>query len=1743
MAYPLSDNERMELCQLMIPLLLHPSCSSDSQTRLATALNRVIKNHMTTQSDIRQNLSQVFSWRSFYDILHRLYFRKYRSLLYTPSDGHRKSMVTLIARMRRFFSAEVTDEVWNEFRPLMCPHDHMSNQAQGFLCLFLPTNNGRTEWLPEIFQMWIWNDNNPYWDFNFFYLLRRLAQDSVSLVDWRPHLELIFTRVLRAIDLPVGSTASRVMYNRFPSQSCSLFTGNFNQCKYSLIEHCAYLIVWMMSPKCPEAMDYLKKLFKSIESYYHPSNGGNWSNVLGVFLQSLCKGIARRVLNERNNGDCHVPTEHRLTDDQIKEFVELVLPIAQTAIYGKSVRLAMSAVQAIKHVTYLSPALVLPQIMERISEALQTLTETHQTTAAMGLLSVIIFPMMKTREFAARDYIHDLMSYSLPGIDANDPFKTYITIKFFVNLLTVVPLFSQVSYGSTVSDDDTGDEEDPYANEPPLAVQFFEDWCIELLNRVFRVFQTITIDRGSQQNENSDNNLPIRALARLMFMQLSPQLHKLCVRKVIEYLQNNFTPNADKFLGDICQSAATYVSSSSSSEDSSYDPFGMILDVFYSKLVDNQGQLNNLTDSELSYYVYLVAKTVQVNPYTLKHQQRLMTIIQLTWHHKEKKVIKAVGKLVKNLLQSLTTVYPSEYRNVKPSIWGSEQFQARHWKYWGRFCGMQDVDTQWHVPSQESLDFATLVYNTFSEQPLSYLQALPTDYNRHKLVNQLMRLRYVLRGSSLMLPEMNENVESQYTKHIAKREVNSGTFTIPDDKLKYTRYQVASILHYTFETLVSLSSGDSLSPMTPATPTTPTTPTGAEKSTLDQTKVFSLLVKCYFAVICLRGKTFSKTIDNSRAHEFTKRNLFKSYNEKQKYPRTFLVQRAHQILQSRVYMRTIPYTDVHSKLLEDLKVLALSEYSKVRTRAQGVLVNSLKLFTSKLFRDFLPDVISILSDSKNKNSAVNGAIYTLQRKSVVRRITDDWKLLSHFMTSVVQSHFIEKASIQNRLNSLFVTYSVAFKELKLQEYKNGHVVDHSEDYQNLVQGLLKILKESNMHWRYELMLYTVLVLLIRSDRQILVSMDVVKVFLKSLISDVVLLRTGSLKAMSMVLIQYKAQVQKRTVTNQSTDPAMPSTDEPIVSLNDAESYKSARFHDKNYYGWNCKPKEVSVYDYTVAPNAVPELPEFQKVLREIMFEGDWMEKFFEYQASQPRVNRVTFSDMIAQSLKGFFQILGIEFLEKSKPHFEKLFVDVGSGKPEERNALAFASEFIGALARGSKHWSFEDRKAAFGYILPHFKNGLMACSQSCIPDWHAALRFCVYDLDVRRCIWLRDALIQNLDLSSGTTATQSKSIGYLFPVLSEFSWRDPHTNQQIAETLFLHFDHPYQQVRQKIADTLTLNFRFMWRTTHAHLFHNKIPALESILKQMSDRLKKASAESNSDDLNSPAENLRKMCSSMIVTLVEMASNLSVIPYLDTIVPLLFDIYAETRDSELQNNVRRTFLSISASLFPGEYVTSTLKMLAYQKEHGNHKLRIQLSIFLFLQSFAYRHQFYMLHPDEENLLFKMLEDGIQNSNNEIEVRELACETLGDFIRIASDTKVQKFLEHFKKVAVLKKPVKKRRSTPASASQASTTTQGESEASTGSDPLYAVLGLSALIRSCPYEMPDWLPDVLIQLSTYQHYTAPKNSKINSQALNEVVKKTFAVFWKTQRDQWHISKKKLSEEQLFEVTSLLISPVYYV
>lgn len=82
--------------------------------------------------------------------------------------------------------------------------------------------------------------------------------------------------------------------------------------------------------------------------------------------------------------------------------------------------------------------------------------------------------------------------------------------------------------------------------------------------------------------------------------------------------------------------------------------------------------------------------------------------------------------------------------------------------------------------------------------------------------------------------------------------------------------------------------------------------------------------------------------------------------------------------------------------------------------------------------------------------------------------------------------------------------------------------------------------------------------------------------------------------------------------------------------------------------------------------------------------------------------------------------------------------------------------------------------------------------------------------------------------------------------------------------------------------------------------------------------------------------------------------------------------------------------------------------------------------------------------------------------------------------------------------------------------------------------SVLALGALILAFPYEILDWMPDSLVTLSRYVSYASP---------IGPEVKKIFAEFRRTHQDNWQEDKTKFSEDQLYELSDLLISPSYYV
>ncbi|KAL0489595.1 26S proteasome subunit BLM10 [Acrasis kona] len=1730
--YPLTIEERERICNLLVPMLTNKDTSIDHQARIANVLNKVLKDKL--------DLNIQVDWRPIYDLIKRHYFRKNRTLLYMPIEQHRKAFLNIIYKLRKYFPAETaTEEILSELRPMLCPHDFICGSVQSILCLLIPTkppasnpSEGEPYWLGEVLSIWQWSSNNPFWDLNLISLLRRLSQDRMGNINWDPYLQLIFTRILRSLDLPIGNTPPPSSYNRVPGMNSTLF-GEPNTFKTQLMEQSAQLCISLISPINDQPFILLSKLFKSIEQFYHPSNGGEWSDCLGSFLYDLSKRYARRLLQEQES---NTNKPFHLNDETNRCMVGLLYPIAKMAMFSKSHRLSLCAIQSIKHLSYVLPEQVFPTLMESISHALQTLTETHQTSAAMELLSVVISPVLnkKDQSLNGSDYVADLMQLALPGIDTNDHLKTLTTSKFYTSLLSIMPLLTNSGEGA------------------PVAVQYFEEWSIQFLSRAFQILHHLAPPSENKKKKGkaimSMDIVPSFALTnatKVLFQQVDLPLHALLSKKVIQFVSSEFLPNATKQIGMLCRSAAMVESDAT---NPNYDPLDPFIQLFYKKLIkdhsNQESTLNHLTDNETNYYLRILGKTIQRNQHVHKHSKPLLTILNLISRSESDSTSKTSGKLLKNVLQSLTLVYPSEYRSVSPSVWNSKSFRNEHWNTWGRFTTIDQVDARWHVPSDSEMNSAVDIYNQFVIRPVDLLNqyvANPSSITKSQFTWSLVRIRSLLRGASLMLPELEKSIANQeFTKRHVRNEFNCGDVLVQDSsRFEMNRFDLGSLLHRTC---------------------------GVVNKNGSDTKLLNLIIKTYHALICYRSESFQKMLDKQKQFAIFKRNMHKSYNKKQCYARQVMIQKAHCEFVSRIYMRVIPFADLHSEMISDLYDLSICEFSKVRLKAQNVFANVLKLFHGRLLPKFIRPAIRTLQDLNSTNEQINGAIYILHKSSILKRIMSDWQMLSEFMLAINKTHHIDKPTIQTRLNNLFVSASVHFKELKIESKSD------ETHYRNMVNGLLNLIKNPDLHWRYQLMVYTVLVLTIRSDHVVYFPIEGIKIFLKAITSDIISIRVGAIKAVNLILSQYKPNQPKRIVHYQDDFPfdfmqLSKSSHGDSIPKSKSE-WERLEIHDKNWFGWNAKPKSCQVYDYSKSVTFSNHVQEMKIGTSSIVLQdAQWLNKLFELLSMQPRPNRYSFEETTAHLFKGMFQIYGPDLLNVTKCHLEKIISHAGSQKPEERSNIALASEFIGGFVRGSKHWAFEDRESAFDYMMPLLDKLLRECSLLCIPDLQAGLRFMIYDFDVRRIHRIRDLLIRNLNLNGGTTASQVKSLSYLLPAFNEISWRDLITqNHLVNDILIRQMSQPYQQVRDGIANCMMLPFRFGWvparDATTQHLImrqdESSVPQshLNQIIRSINDQLVelKQSQISNAD-LNADSSGANSALVSFSRTLVTWlqhviggnSSSMSIAPYIDMMVPMLSSVYAVGNDSELQSACARAFVTISTSLFSKKSVHQIMS-LAMQVESAMAKdtlnqsnamnWRVRLMSLVFVQSFAFRHQFYLLNKQEEDLFYVQLMTLLKDKS--VEVREQACSTLAGFIKIANDEKVQQLVEHFESASI--NPAKKKK-------KANSSVQLPPSMSLPPkfDAHYAVLGLSALIRAYPYDVPSFLPRLMVRLADFQHYKTVKIENkdevaVSAQVINDTVRKTFSNFWRTHRDTWHIHKSKFEEDQLYVVTQLLVSPVYY-
>jgi proteasome activator subunit 4 len=126
------------------------------------------------------------------------------------SSSLEANLRALVRCCRPYFPAGATQEMLDEWRPLMCPYDVTMAKAMGYFNLFLPTYNVQeckattySLWFDEFMNFWKGCHNSPPWEPELVALYARLAEHNGGFVDWEEYIPMFFTRLNNSFNLPV----------------------------------------------------------------------------------------------------------------------------------------------------------------------------------------------------------------------------------------------------------------------------------------------------------------------------------------------------------------------------------------------------------------------------------------------------------------------------------------------------------------------------------------------------------------------------------------------------------------------------------------------------------------------------------------------------------------------------------------------------------------------------------------------------------------------------------------------------------------------------------------------------------------------------------------------------------------------------------------------------------------------------------------------------------------------------------------------------------------------------------------------------------------------------------------------------------------------------------------------------------------------------------------------------------------------------------------------------------------------------------------------------------------------------------------------------------------------------------------------------------------------------------------------------------------------------------------------------
>ena len=188
-----------------------------------------------------------------------------------------------------------------------------------------------SDFFPTLFHLWSIINRSKAFDVFFIDLFSRLARDHMhcSHVPFGSHgiftkdqSDLIFTAILRLTQIPVGQANSP--YTPLDYLSGAGVYVEKDKKKYPVAYMISRLIVSSLSPASLQGddsiMTSLEGFMESIDTFFHPSNQGSWTTMLGQLTLYLTEAFVSRW-NREQSGELDLPEDRKINAELKKRFV------------------------------------------------------------------------------------------------------------------------------------------------------------------------------------------------------------------------------------------------------------------------------------------------------------------------------------------------------------------------------------------------------------------------------------------------------------------------------------------------------------------------------------------------------------------------------------------------------------------------------------------------------------------------------------------------------------------------------------------------------------------------------------------------------------------------------------------------------------------------------------------------------------------------------------------------------------------------------------------------------------------------------------------------------------------------------------------------------------------------------------------------------------------------------------------------------------------------------------------------------------------------------------------------------------------------------------------------------------------------------------------------------------------------------------------------------------------------------